>query len=170
MAAEPHTVPGAGRAADPADGPPPPAVDTSHRAGDTRRVPIGGMPTGDAPAGDAPEVAAGGAAEAASQMGTGGRIGRLCSRLVAGAHSPDIWGDRPGLAKLAAYARHGAGAPADGPLRTGQIWWFRLVCLPVTAWAYWKAWALERPLRGVPVLIVQCWWWLLNIAVFLHLL
>ncbi|MFG2245511.1 hypothetical protein [Spirillospora sp. NPDC048823] len=163
--ANPHTVEGAGRAADPADGPPPPAVDTSHRAGDTRRVPIGGMP-----AGDAPELAAGGAAEATSQRGAGGRIGRLFSRMVAGAHPPDIWDDRPGLAKLAAYARHGAGAPENGPLRTGQIWWFRLVCLPITAWAYWKAWALERPLRGVPFLMVQVWWWLLNMAVFLHLL
>jgi len=89
---------------------------------------------------------------------------------VARFHTPDICGDRPGLAKLAAYAHYGAGAPEGGPLRTGQIWWFRLVCLPITAWAYWKAWALERPLRGAPFLIVQLWWWLLNIAVFLHLL
>jgi hypothetical protein len=100
----------------------------------------------------------------------GGRFERLCSRLVARFHPPDICGDRPGLAKLAAYARHGAGAPAGGPLRTGQIWWFRLVCLPITAWAYWKAWALERPFRGMPVLIVQGAWWLLNIATLLHLL
>ncbi|CNE78120.1 Uncharacterised protein [Mycobacterium tuberculosis] len=165
MAAEPYTVPGAGWAAGSADGPPPPAVDAAHRAGDTRRVPTGGMP-----AGAAPGMPPRGAAEAASRVGAGGRIGRLCCRLVAGAHPPDIWDDRPGLAKLAAYARHGAGTPESGPLRTGQIWWFRLVCLPITAWAYWKAWALERPLRGVPFLFVQTWWWLLNIAVFFHLL
>ncbi|WP_433474961.1 hypothetical protein ACQPZP_40840 [Spirillospora sp. CA-142024] len=140
-------------------------MDAPNRAGDTRRVPTGGMPSGDAP--DAPAC---GAAETPPDAGAGGRIGRLCSRLLAGAHPPDIWGDRPGLAKLAAYARQGAGTPETGPLRTGQIWWFRLVCLPITAWAYWKAWALERPLRGVPFLIVQVWWLLLNIAAFFHLL
>jgi hypothetical protein len=79
-------------------------------------------------------------------------------------HPPDICGDRPGLAKLSAYAHHGAGAPPGGPLRSAQIWWFRSVCLPITAWAYWKAWALERPLRGAPVLIVQVGWWLLNLV------
>ncbi|URN01227.1 hypothetical protein LUW76_46890 [Actinomadura madurae] len=122
------------------------------------------MPTDGVPAGDAP-------AAPPAQVAAGGRVGRWCSWLLAGAHPPDIWEDRPGLAKLAAYARHGAGAPdGGGPLRTGQIWWFRLVCLPITAWAYWKAWALERPLRGAPFLIVQCWWWLLNLAVFFHLL
>ncbi|RFS84130.1 hypothetical protein D0T12_18395 [Actinomadura spongiicola] len=156
MAAKPHTVQGADRTVDSVDVSPLPTVNASQRAGAPRRV-----PTGDVPESDAAE----GAAEVA-----GGRIGRLCSWLMAGVHPPDIWGDRPGVAKLAAYARHGGGAPADGPLRTGQIWWFRLVCLPITAWAYWKAWALERPMRGVPVLIVQVWWWLLNMAVFLHLL
>ncbi|TDB79708.1 hypothetical protein E1264_35120 [Actinomadura sp. KC216] len=119
---------------------------------------------------EVPDVPEPGAAAAAEQVDAGGRIGRLCSRLVGGVHPPDIWEDRPGLAKLAAYARHGVGAPEKGPLRTGQLWWFRLVCLPITAWAYWKAWALERPLRGAPFLIVQVWWWLLNIAVFFHLL
>lgn len=154
---------GAGRAAEPADGPPRPAADALHRVGDTRRVPTGG-----APASDVPEC---GAAEATAEAGAGGRVGRLCSRLVAGVRPPDIWGDRPGLARLAAYARYGVGAPAgDGPLRTGQIWWFRLVCLPIAAWAYWKAWALERPLRGAPVLIVQAGWWLLNIATLIRLL
>jgi hypothetical protein len=83
-------------------------------------------------------------------------------------HPPDICGDRPGLRKLSAYARRGAGAPADGPLRTIQIWWFRLVCLPITAWTYWKAWALERPLRGTPVLIVQLAWWFLNIVTLIR--
>lgn len=140
-------------------------ADAPDRAGDTRRVPWDGVP-----ADEVPDVSGCGAVEATAQGAAGGRIGRLCRRLVAGVHPPDIWGDRPGLAKLAAYARRGVGAPDSGPLRTGQIWWFRLVCLPITAWAYWKAWALERPLRGVPVLIVQCWWWLLNMAAFLHLL
>jgi hypothetical protein len=35
--------------------------------------------------------------------------------------------------------------------------------LPITAWAYWKAWLLERPLRGALVLMLQLAWWLLNI-------
>lgn len=101
---------------------------------------------------------------------TGDRTGGFATRLLARFHPPDICDDRPGLAKLSAYAYHGAGAPADGPLRELQIWWFRLVCRPITAHAYWKAWALERPLRGMAVLIVQLGWWLLNIATLVRLL
>jgi hypothetical protein len=119
-----------------------------------------------------PHVPGGGSAEPApgeaAAVSGDRRNGRL-ARFVKRFHPPDICGDRPGLAKLFAYARYGAGAPADGPLRTIQIWWFRLVCRPVTASAYWKAWALERPLRGTPVLIVQIGWWLLNIVTLIRL-
>lgn len=100
----------------------------------------------------------------------GNRSGGFRTRILAHIHLPDIWDDRPGVTKLTAYARHGAGAPPGGPLRTIQIWWFRLVCLPITVSAYWKAWALERPLRGTPVLIVQIVWWLLNIATLIRFL
>lgn len=101
------------------------------------------------------------------KRGVGRRVGAwLRARFI----RFDIAGDRPGLAKLTAYAHRGDGAPADGPLRTMQVWWFRLVCRPVTAWAYWKAWALERPFRGTPVLVVQIGWWLLNIATLIRFL
>jgi hypothetical protein len=100
----------------------------------------------------------------------GDRIRRFAAWLVARIHAPDIWEDRPGLGKLVAYAHNGAGAPADGPLRTLEVWWFRLVCLPITAWAYGKAWALERPFRGWLVLLLQLGWWLLNIATLIRFL
>jgi hypothetical protein len=96
------------------------------------------------------------------------RSGGFLARLLARIHPPDIWEDRPGLSKLAAYAHHGAGAPPDGPLRDAEIWWYRLVALPITAWAYWKAWLLERPVRGALVLMLQLAWWLLNIATLIR--
>lgn len=99
------------------------------------------------------------------------RIRAWVARRLARFHPPDTWGeDRPGLAKLFAYAYRGAGAPADGPLRDGAIWWYRLVAFPVTAWAYQKAWMLERPFRGSLVLIVQIAWLGLNIATLIHFL
>jgi hypothetical protein len=79
----------------------------------------------------------------------------------------DIAQDRPGLEKIAAYAYRGAGAPADGPLRDFQIRWHRIV-VPFIGWNYWKASALERPLRGVPVLIVQLVWLVLDVVVAIH--
>jgi hypothetical protein len=92
-------------------------------------------------------------------------------QFLARSHPPDIWEkDRPALAKLQAYAQHGAGAPAEGPLRDVQVWWFRLVTRPNTAWAYWKAWALERPFRGCLFLLAQLAWWALNIITLVHLL
>lgn len=90
------------------------------------------------------------------------------ARLLARFGPPDIAGDRPGLAKLSAYAHYGAGAPADGPLRDMQLLWFRWVCRPITAWTYWKAWALERPFRGFLVLVAQIGWWVLNIITVAH--
>lgn len=99
------------------------------------------------------------------KRGVGGRVGAwLWSRCV----QFDIAQDRPGLEKIAAYAYHGAGAPADGPLRDFQIRWHRLVA-PVIGWCYWQAWALERPFRGVPVLIVRLVWLVLDIAVAVHI-
>jgi hypothetical protein len=98
------------------------------------------------------------------------RSSGLVARWLGRFHPPDIWGDRPGLSKLAAYAHHGSVAPAAGPMRAAEIWWYRLVGFPITAWAYWKAWLLERPLRGTPVLILQLAWWSLNIATLARLL
>lgn len=99
------------------------------------------------------------------------RGGGFVARFLARFHPPDIWAkDRPALAKLRAYAYRGAGAPADGPLRTGQIWWNRLVALPITAKAYWQAWLVERPFRGTLVIAAQLVWWLLNIITLVHLL
>jgi hypothetical protein len=94
----------------------------------------------------------------------------FAGRFLARFGPPDIWGDRPGLAKLYAYAYRGEGAPAEGPLRTGQIWWYRLVALPITAKAYWQAWMVERPFRGALVLAAQIVWWVLNIVTLAHLL
>lgn len=106
------------------------------------------------------------AAAEPSAVTEGDRRGWFWARF----HRPDIFENRPGLSQLAAYAYRGAGAPADGPLRTGSIWWYRLVAFPITAWAYQKAWALERPFRGWPVLIVQIGWLALNIATLVHFL
>lgn len=161
MAIDPHVAARADRAAGSADGPPWPAVDTAPRAGDTQHLRTTGVNA-------ASDEAVGGTGETAPRN-SGGRAGRVFSRVLAGVRPPDIWGDRPGLARLAAYAHHGEGAPADGPLRAAEIWWWRVVCLPVTACAYWTAWALERPLRGTPVLIVRGVWWLLNIATLLRI-
>jgi hypothetical protein len=99
------------------------------------------------------------------RRGDGGRVGAwLWARFV----RFDIAQDRPGLAKIAAYAYHGAGAPADGPLRDAQIRWYRLVA-PVIGWLYWQAWALERPFKGVPVLIWRLVWLVLDIDVAVHI-
>lgn len=152
-----------------------PSVDGSHAGATRDRGRDAGAREDTTSTSDVPAMSDCGTAEPTAEPAAGtdsnqkrGAGGRVRSWLWARFVGFDIAQDRPGLEKITAYAYRGAGAPADGPLRDFQIRWHRIAA-PFIGWHYWQAWALERPFRGVPVLIWRLVWLALDVVVAVHI-